>query len=338
MSYRKKNRKKKKRWLVPVCAGGVTAAVLAGMAVHAVYTGRTVQTGTVAKTDTTDPDTVIWQGKEYVYNDDLSNYLMIGVDKEDIEETSAGQANAGQADAIYLVVRDRRENTVTLISIPRDTMTEIELIAPGGESLGTDVNHINLSYAYGDGAHESCRLTEEAVSNLLYGIPIQSYCAVSMEALPILTESVGSLTVTVPNDSMTEDYPDYAQGEEITLTPENTEIFVRYRNTAQSQSALDRLERQQEFLKSYGEAAKQKYGEDPQYAVDLYEALPSYMMTSMGSDEFVRLAESLATGNTETGWTIPGEGVEGADYDEYHVDDDALYEKIIETFYKEAGS
>ena len=211
MSYRKKNRRKKKLWLVPVCAGGVTMAVLAGMAAHAVYTGRTVQTGTVTETDAMDPDTVIWQGKEYVYNDDLSNYLMIGVDKEDIEETSVGQANAGQADAIYLAVRDRRENTVTLISIPRDTMTEIELAAPGGKSIGTDVNHISLSYAYGDGAHESCRLTEEAVSNLLYGIPIQSYCAVSMDALPVLTESVGTLTVTVPNDSMEEEYPDYVQ-------------------------------------------------------------------------------------------------------------------------------
>lgn len=338
MSYRNKNRRKKKLWLVPVCAGGVTAAVLAGMALHTVYTGRTAQTGAVAEVDTTDPDTVIWQGKEYIYNSDLSNYLLIGVDKEDIEETSAGQANAGQADAIYLAVRDRRESTVTLISIPRDTMTEIELVAPGGESIGTDVNHISLSYAYGDGTHGSCRLTEEAVSNLLYGIPIQSYCAVSMDALPILTESVGTLTVTVPNNSMEEEYPDYAQGERITLTPENTEIFVRYRNTSKSQSALDRLERQQEFLKAYEEAAKQKYGEDPQYAVDLYEALIPYMTTSMGSDEFVRLAESLAAGNTEAGWTVPGEGTEGADYDEYHVDDKALYEKIIETFYKEAGS
>ena len=51
---------------------------------------------------------------------------------------------------------------------------------------------------------------------------------------------------------------------------------------------------------------------------------------------FQPLMESAAQGQTKEGWTIPGEGVEGGMYDEYHVDDNALYEKMIETFYKEA--
>ena len=60
------------------------------------------------------------------------------------------------------------------------------------------------------------------------------------------------------------------------------------------------------------------------------------MVTSMGNDQFVKLMESAAEGDVQEGWTVPGEGVEGKSYDEYHVDDDALYEKMIETFYKEA--
>lgn len=337
MSYRKQHRRKRTR-LIPAIAGGAAAAVIAGMSLYALYHGRAIQTDTVDGMDETDPDTVVWQGREYVYNSDLSNYLLIGVDTEEVTETSGGNADAGQADAIYLMVRDRRQNTVTMISIPRDTMTEIKLIAPGGESLGTDVNHINLSYAYGDGGHESCRLTEEAVSNLLYGIPIQSYCAVSMDALPVLTESVGTLEVTVPNDSLEDAHPEYTQGQQITLTAETTELFVRYRDTGADQSALERMERQQAFLSAFGEAAKQRFAEDPGYAADLYTALEPYMTTGMGSDEFVRLAESLASGGKGIGWTVPGEGAEGADYDEYHVDDSALYEKIIETFYREAES
>ena len=39
-------------------------------------------------------------------------------------------------------------------------------------------------------------------------------------------------------------------------------------------------------------------------------------------------------GKEDTDWTVPGEAVEGEDHDEYHVDDNALYEKMIETFYK----
>ena len=35
---------------------------------------------------------------------------------------------------------------------------------------------------------------------------------------------------------------------------------------------------------------------------------------------------------------VPGDAVEGNDgHDEYHVDDNALYEKIIETFYKKVS-
>lgn len=46
--------------------------------------------------------------------------------------------------------------------------------------------------------------------------------------------------------------------------------------------------------------------------------------------------EALSTGETVERWTIPGEGVEGEQYDEYHVDNGALYQKILETFYKKA--
>ena len=34
-------------------------------------------------------------------------------------------------------------------------------------------------------------------------------------------------------------------------------------------------------------------------------------------------------------WTLPGEGTEGTSFDEYHADDQALYEMIIQTFYEE---
>ena len=58
------------------------------------------------------------------------------------------------------------------------------------------------------------------------------------------------------------------------------------------------------------------------------------MVTNMGNDQFASILDSLASGSRTKNWTVPGKGVNGASYDEYHVDDDALYEKIIETFYQ----
>lgn len=280
-------------------------------------------------------DTVVWNGVEYQYNLHLTNYMLLGIDNREKTAVSSGEGSAGQADAIYLAACDRLNNSVTVITIPRDTITEIELFGPGGKSLGTNQDHISLSYAYGDGSHQSCNLTKNAVSGLLYGIPIQSYCALNMDGLPVLTESVGGLEVTVPNDSLEKENPEYAKGETVFLTADNTELFVRYRDTQISQSALERMERQQAYIRSFGEKAQKIVSEDPGFASELYLSLEPYMVTNMDAGEFAELASRMAEGTFREGWTIPGEGTEGDRYDEYYADDAALYEKVIETFYEE---
>lgn len=277
-----------------------------------------------------------WKGKKYRYNEHLSNFLFLGVDTENRAETSVGSADAGQTDAIYLLAMDRLERKVTVISVPRDTMTQIEAYSLDGSSLGKTRDHISIAYAFGDGSHESCRLTKEAVSELFYGLQIEGYCSIGLEALPVLTRSVGSVEVTVPDESLEKAYPEFRKGAQVSLTEENTETFVRYRDVSAPNSAVSRMVRQQEYIKAFGRTARERYAEDPGFVAEMYLALEPYMVTNMGKDRFVSIMDSLSQGGTDTGWTVPGEAVPGADYDEYHVDDDALYEKIIETFYVEA--
>ncbi len=169
---------------------------------------------------------------------------------------------------------------------------------------------------------------------MLYGLPIDGYCALNMDGLPVLTDSVGGVTVTVPNDSLAEVDPGYAKGAVVTLKGEDTEQFVRYRNTEISQSAIARMERQQEYIRAFGEALK-KASADKALVTDLYKAIEPYMVTNMGKSRFVDLTESVSEGKKVNRWTIPGEGIQGKEYDEYVVDDDALYEKTVETFYVE---
>lgn len=341
MSRRIRRKKKNKNLVLLAGTALAVIVIFASAAAYAVIAAnrageQETEGETVGiETDGKDSADLVWNGKSYVYNDHLSNYLLLGIDTREKVETTEGMSDAGQADAIYLVSYDRVKNSAALISIPRDTMTEIGFYSRSGNSIGTGESHISLSYAYGDGQHKSCRMTEEAVSNLLYGIPIQSYCAVSMDGMPVLTESVGSVTVTVPNNSLETMGEQYTAGSQLTLDADSTELFVRYRNTDIPNSALARMERQQEFIRAFSEEAKQQMLSDPGYAADLYLALEPYMITTMGSGEFVKLAQSLLNGQISSEWTVPGEGVQGTYYDEYHVDDEALYEKIIETFYEE---
>ena len=282
-----------------------------------------------------DDDSVLWNGKSYIYNDHLSNFLFLGVDTREKTETSQGLADAGQADALFLVSMDRVTKELTVITIPRDTMAEIQFYGPGGDDLGKDVDHINLSYAYGDGGYESCKLSAEAVSNLLYQVPIQYYCSMSMDGIGKLTEAVGGLTVTMPNDSLAEKVPGWEKGTEIQLTPENTELFVRSRDTKVSQSALDRTERQKEFLNAYYAKVKELATEDSGIWTKLYEKMKPYLTTNMGNDLFLQLGDAVQSDADIQQWTIPGEGQQGENYDEYIVDDKALYEEVIQIFYKE---
>lgn len=336
------NEKKKKKpvWLIPAT---LIVLLLIGTTVLAVSKNNQKKEAEKRKAsemeqtqgETSEPGVVTWNGKEYVYNEHLSNFLFLGIDKREQTETKTGQADAGQADALFLVSWDRVKNDMTLISIPRDTMTEIKIYGKSGESLGTNQNHISLSYGYGDGKDRSCNLTKEAVSNLFYGVPIQGYCSISMDGIPVLVRSVGGLTVTVPNDSLQEKFPEFAQGQQITLNEENTETFVRYRDITKSQSAIRRLERQQEFLNQYARRAKQAFAENPGFISQMYLDLEPYMVTNMSTDQFVKLMEGAMTGGDLKTWTVPGEGVEGEMFDEYYVDDKALYEQIMRTFYIE---
>ena len=277
---------------------------------------------------------ITYQGKEYQYNEHLSNFLFLGNDTREKGETKTGQADAGQADAVFLVAWDRVEGNVSLISIPRDTLTDIEVFDQEGKSLGKSKDHISLAYAYGDGGTESCRLMEEAVSNLLYGVPLQGYCSISLDGISSLTEAIGGVDVVVPNDSLAEVEPMWSQGTEIHLDGAEAETFVRYRNIRIEQSAMDRLQRQQEFLRAYGEKAVQVYEEDTSFLAGLYSSLENYMTTNIGKDMFAKVLSALQREGNADSMTIPGEGVQEAGFDAYRTDDSALYEMVLDVFYE----
>jgi len=281
---------------------------------------------------------VTYNNTAYEYNDHLSNFLVMGVDREHISENTEDvrRSKAGQADVIFLISWNRTLHTVAVITIPRDTMAEIEAFNISGDSLGKTRDHINLAFAYGDGKSKSCELMKAAVSDLFYGLKIQGYCAVGLDSIPVLAKAVDTVTLTVPDDSLSAVNPEWTEGAEITLDAESAESFVRYRNTDIGQSAMNRMDRQLVFLKAWGEKASTLCSESPSMAADLYEALDTSMVTNIGKDQFVKMWQDIAgSSDSVTYWTVPGESVEGDQYDEYHVDDAALYEKIIETFYRE---
>ena len=279
-------------------------------------------------------DTIVYGGKEYRYNEHLSNYVFMGVDtREPITEYETRE-EAGRADAIFLMSYDRVKKTVKCISIPRDTMTNVRMIAPDGTDLGTSVEHINMQYAFGDGKDESCRLVKEAVSALLYDIPIQGYCSLNMDGIAAAVEVLGSVEMVLADNSLEDVNAEYVKGAKITVTKENAEQIIRHRDTDVSQSAIARTNRQKELMKAVSDCAREKSTQDADFIVDMYNSLKLYMVSNIGNDVLADLLE--AKFDSENGVIdIPGEGVEGELYDEYHIDETSLYELVLQMFYEE---
>ena len=144
---------------------------------------------------TSGSDTLEYKGGIYKYNDHLSNYLFLGIDTRNSVDTYQTQEDAGQADAIFVVSMDRATEEIKVLFIPRDSMTEIEVFNPSGKSLGESTDHINIQYAFGDGKQKSCELMKTAVSNLLDGLPIQGYCSMNMDGIPVITDFVGGVQI-----------------------------------------------------------------------------------------------------------------------------------------------
>ena len=256
-------------------------------------------------------DTVEYKGEIYKYNNHLSNYLFLGIDTREAVDTYQSQADAGQADAIFLVSMDRATEKIKVLFIPRDSMTRIEVFNPYGQSLGETTDHLNIQYAFGDGKEKSCELMKTAVSDMLDGLPIQGYCSMNMDGISVITDFVGG----------------------IQLTGETAEQFVRYRDIDKTQSALVRQERQKTFLQALVQKAQEKAGEDAGFVTGLYDSVKSYTVTNMGNDIFAKLLAASQNGITDTE-TVPGEGTHGENFDEYHIDEDALSDLIISMFYE----
>ncbi len=282
-----------------------------------------------------------YQGKIYRRNTAVRAILCLGIDNEDIMEKQNVSGKGGQADAILLVAQDASSDTVQILMIPRDTMTEITLFDYFGNELGKDIQHLNLSYAYGDGREESCKLMAEALSDLLFGLKVDGYFAVNMSTIAVLNDEVGGVEVTIEDSSLAEHYPEFPLGEKVLLQGDSAQKYVRYRDINQYETALQRMDRQKGYIKAYLETAKQRQKEDDQLIVRLVHDIETYALTNLAKDQYMDMGLAFLNSPQvmEDGdfISVPGEVRETDLYEEFYPDQEQLKEIILRLFYKEGN-
>lgn len=286
-----------------------------------------------------DGQTVLYKGKKYHYNENITSILCMGIDNdsEESEETVVG--DSGQADMLLLVIMDTENGKVNLWNISRDSMAEVDIYNINGQYVRTEELQACLAYAYGDGKEGSCENTVRTVSRLLYGMPIQSYAAIHMDAIRPLNDAVGGVEVTIHEEDILP--ARFQAGTKVLLQGKDVEAYVRSRRTERPDEPIDsnnnRMARQRQYMSNFIVKAAQMTKQDVTTPLKLFQVAQQEgaMVTNINMSKVAYLSELLTKINfSEDGFrTIPGEVVAGEEYAEYHVDDEALYEMIIETFY-----
>lgn len=292
-------------------------------------------------------DWVAYNGKVYAYNEDTINILLLGIDKAGAlsSQTDLSDWSAGQADTIFLVSLNQADKEVSIIGIPRNSMVSVEIYNEEKECIDTIYNQLCLQYGYAGGGEHGLAKMKDGVSGLLYQLPIHGACAISFDAISTMTDMLGGIEVTVPDD-MTQFHSAYTQGARVTLTGQNVVEYLRYRNYSELGSPTTRLTRQKEFMQAAISAGIERLKSNPMFVSDVYQAIAPYMNTDITLERAVYLgAEALDYHiGTQSFYQLTGEDrqvdfetASGSTdfYDDYYLDEAAMQQIVMDVFYHE---
>ena len=281
--------------------------------------------------------TILYNGKEYTYKKDVINILCLGIDKaEAIDEQIIRREILGMADAILAVSIDTKANTVKIIAIPRDTLTDVTVTSDTGEPLYKEVMQLCYQYGYGKTTAQSGELMAEAVSELLYNVPIEKYCAINFEALPVLNDAIGGVDLVVQED-LSDKESAFVLGNTVHLEGHLALSYVRLRHKESIEGVTLRTQRQKQYVLAFLEKAKAVVANDLSLPVTVFQELQGNMSTNVSIADITYLVpELLEMSFTENDiQMLPGVSAPGEQFLEYHADQDAIKELVVNTFYEE---
>lgn len=276
-----------------------------------------------------------YNGKSYRYNNRITTILYAGVDSEGDLEPMAKYGSAPRADSISLVVMDELHKSTTIIALNRSTITPIHRYTLNGRDRGVFDDFLCWAYTYGNGGKVSCTNLCDAVSRLLFDVPIDGYVVSSRASIPMIADALGPVQVTVPNDDL-EEYG-FIKGETATIDGTNLEQFVRSRDIGVDFSNDSRMARQQAYIEGAMGKLTDLLTNHPSAAWETLEKAENCVQTNITRSRYLDLTKVLkTTGYTPGSYYIPeGKDVVGFKYDEFYPDLDALRAKVVEIFYLE---
>lgn len=275
--------------------------------------------------------TITRNGVDYFPRQDITVMLVMGIDQYGPIQASQAHQNPGSADMVALLIFDEVNQTCDALCLNRDTMLEMPVLGIGGREAGTYFGQLALAHTYGTGMEDSCENVRKTVSNLLYGITVDYYVAMNMDAIGILNDAVGGVTVMVEDDFSAID-PSIDTGE-VTLRGEQALNFVRTRKDVGNQLNISRMERQKQYIEGFVKAFRDSLQGEESFILETYETVSPYVLSDCSVNTLSNMLSRYSEFTIGRIVTPEGENVLGRTYYEFYLDEEKLDPLILELFY-----
>lgn len=292
----------------------------------------------VVNTDTGYEETIEYKGHTYKFNKDVFSVAFFGVDQRSFlnaDETDF----VGSADADLVITVNSKTGAVKIISIPRDTMVDVDQYSDNGVFLKTDNVQLCLAYAYGDGSEKSNQNVIKAMSRILHDVPIEKYFTLELDGIAPINDSMGGVTVkalySLPEDGI-------KKGDTVTLRGDAAEHYVRTRDMDKLDASLQRADRQVQYVQAFINQLIPAVRNDFGVVSKLYNTASKYSRTNITLNNVTYMASFLLQKGNLDYEVYKIEGTLGKSIDskfpdtvhaEFYPDEDSLMETVLAVYY-----
>ncbi len=272
---------------------------------------------------------VFYNNAWYRQRRELETVLVLGIDR--FIDGTLGKTDSEQADFFALLLIDKEAESFQILHLNRDTMTDIPVTDIAGMEYATRYCQLALSHTYGISEDSRCRNAVKAVERLLYGIEIDHYISLSMDAVSILNDSIGGVTLQMQEDLTAID-PSLSKNAVVTLSGQLALDFVRARGSLEDSSNLSRMERQRQYIGALFEAFTAS-DVSKESTLETLLKVNEHMASDCTIDQLSTLIDEMKECTYEGIHSLDGEAVKGKEYMEYHIDETSSQATVIDLFY-----
>lgn len=334
MAHGKREKQKKNQVLLGILALVLLAALVTAVTIAQRKADSEVipEAGTSWNADHS-AEYIVYQDKQYPVIRRLSTLLLIGTDNssEDGDLTfEGGLRNHAMADFLVVLVFDHDKKTITPFQFNRDTVCDVPWLDEDGKIGGYKAEQITFAHSYGSGGADSCENTVAAVRKLIWEAPVDHYFAFTMDAVPLVNDLVGGVTVT-----LNEDIPalgeEYVNGASVTLKGSEALRFIRYREK-RGGSNYYRMGRHRLYLAAFLDAARAAVGDNQDLVTRAFKLIDPYMTTDMTVNSLSEMVSQLCEYEVLDVVTPSGAIEPGEKYYEFHPHEDSLWNCVYTAY------